>query len=239
MNPLRLLGLVLFISIPAGLGSACAPSQEPPGPTTAPHEVISPAAQNAPTATGTPTPISSRLSSPTNTAMPPAAGTDSSFPTPSVAMEEFSVLTDTGLVRIDVPEGWKAQLYPPSIGGELVSEIPMDDALFAMVIEDLPSMGFAEASLEQFADFTVAFQERQSESFKLVSRQSGTTSQGLPVQLLSWTNGPGDARFTVCLVYIHDHRTGIIASYTVPSPDLDSWFPVIVTSLESLRVEDD
>jgi hypothetical protein len=88
-----------------------------------------------------------------------------------------------------------------------------NNAGLAIAEEDLEAQGMGETTLQEYADLVVWVLSMSLEDFELISRHEGVNAQGLPVQVLAFSAGPGGMLRGSRLVYVHEDRVAFSATY--------------------------
>ena len=108
--------------------------------------------------------------------------------------------------------------------------------------EDLVAEGLGETSLKQYVDLVIFVQKEVAKSnewdFELISRQSVTTSQGLPAEVLVFTTGPANFLKFSRFVYVHESKIGFSASYFTLRGKYEALEPIIDYSFSTFAIQE-
>jgi tetratricopeptide (TPR) repeat protein/formylglycine-generating enzyme required for sulfatase activity len=166
-----------------------------------------------------------RLTQPPPTPAPPA-------PTPTIPMALYESAQYP--FAIQYPAQWAEQPEQEGIT-VLYAE---DSAMFGIAEEDLIAGGAEEMTLEEYADVVLFVVAQGFEDFELVSRQRTVNAQGLPVQIVVFTAGPGGVLKASRLIYLHENKIGFNASYFALKARHQELEPLIEFSFSTFRVRE-
>lgn len=233
-------GLVLFMVL-----SACGSSQEELDATTTQvaADQFSTQTAEAPTATQTPT----NTATPTITNTPKPTNTPSATPTPlPTATPTFTLMTidsipmalyESTQYPFTIP--YPAELVEQHLTSqdkELLTAVYANSdetSMFAIAEEDLVALGAGETSLDEYVDLVVFGIETQG--LTIESQQDVVNAQGLPAKILVATDPSGIFKVSR-LIYVHENRIGISASYIFLRETHQEMKPVIDFSFNNFQV---
>ena len=209
-----------------------------PTPTTTP--VPTPTAVPTPTpratSTPTPTPTPTPAPTPTPTATPtpePTATPTAAVPTPTIPMSSYRSAQYP--FTIQYPAQWAEQ---PKLEGitAMFLEGGGSSANFIIGETDLVASGLGEMALEDYVDFSIFGIKLAIENYEILSRQRTVNAQGLPLQILTTSGGPGGIIKSSMLFYVHENTIGFVAQYTALKLRYQELEPLTAFSFSSFRV---
>jgi S1-C subfamily serine protease len=176
-----------------------------------------------------PTPTPTATPEPTSTPIP--APTPTPIPTPTIPMALYESAQYP--FAIQYPAQWAEQPKEEEIYTVAYAE---DSAALFIVEEDLIAQGAEEMTLKEYVDLVLFMATQLSEDFELVSRQRTVNAQGLPVEIIVFTTGPGGIFKASRLIYLHEKKIGFNATYFALKGKHQELEPVIAFSFSTFRI---
>jgi len=164
---------------------------------------------------------------PTNTPLAPTPTTN-----PEIAQEMETYRSLDYPFSIQIPADWDEGPKEQGLTRIWLDEIGTTSLVIAE--EDLKEEGIGEISLEEYVEFIIYILD--TEDFELESRERTTNSQGLPVQILEFSGGPGGLLRATRMVYLHENWIGFNATYAGFKGNLERLQPWIEFTFSSFDV---
>jgi len=191
----------------------------------APTATFTPTMTRTPTSTATPTSTPTITPSPTSTPVP----TETPVPTlaPPVEMDPFVSFSSGFTYEFEFPKGWENEIRKIG-GGEFISIAMAPDQSAALEIynADLISVGYENATLEEYTDADIEYQLEIDPSFELVTRESTTNANGLPVEIFVYKQQDG-AITAKKQLYVHEGKMAIVLTYYTRTNNYEVLLPII------------
>jgi hypothetical protein len=108
--------------------------------------------------------------------------------------------------------------------------------MLAIIEEDLSGAQVGGITLEDCVDLMLLMLPELVDDWTFVSRERTVNAQGLPVQIITFTVGPGGALEVQQLVYVHDGRIIFRAVFLTRKLDHRQMEPLIDSSFNAFRV---
>jgi hypothetical protein len=173
-------------------------------------------------------------------AAPPGAIPAAPQPTPTVKSTLLGPEATTSMTWYKSAQYPFALQYPAQWTEQSVTEgvtAAYAEGNSALVIteEDLIALGAGEMKLEDYVDVVLYAAAQKIENYELLSREQTVNHQGLPIQIVTFSGGPGNIFRASVLIYVHENKVGFNALYIMPKGTYQELKPLIDASFSTFE----